>query len=197
MAGISLIIGLSLGAVPLWSQAFGAGTHPRTGHVLQRQLAMQVLLVAAIVLPLWLGCEPLLSHLGQPARVAALTARFVAWRLPALPFVVAHTTLTAFCQAQLVVRGPMVVSCAANALLFALFPLLILRSPLGYDGAAIALTVKDALHGVAMVLLTPRWLRSAGVRSWPHWWRDRREAARGWRELLRLAAPSSFGTGEA
>ena len=59
VAGKSLLVGFGLGFVPLCSQAFGAGAVTRCGHLLLRQAAMHLALIACVVLPL---CKPAAGH---------------------------------------------------------------------------------------------------------------------------------------
>ena len=80
-----VIVGLSLGAQPLLSQAYGAGNLARMSIVLQRTMLLSAVFLVVLVLPMWIFCEPLLLAAGQPPLIARLTGEFVLWRLPALP----------------------------------------------------------------------------------------------------------------
>ena len=49
-----------------------------------------------ILASVWLSSEQLLVALDQPQYIAALTAQFMWWCLPALPFLVLRETLQAY-----------------------------------------------------------------------------------------------------
>lgn len=200
VSGQAFISGTGYGGTALMSHAYGAGNLPRVGLLLQRQLAMHGLLVVCFVAPLWLCAEPLLIALHQPAQTAALAARFALIRLFAMPFNTIFTDLSSFLTAQKVTKLPAAinaVSSTAQALLF----LLLVRAPgtdalaLGFDGAAIALSVGEIAQALALLALTPRALSGsvAHAGAWPRWtsWRP---ALRGWGEMLSLGLPSAVMT---
>lgn len=153
VTGISFVIGFGAGAQPLVSQAFGAGNWRRCGDLLQRQLAIHLLVVIAVGV-VWYKTEAILLAAKQPAHVAALTADFVFWRLPALPFLVVKEDLKVFCQAQNVMVAPMALSIVANFASIAAFSPLIAR--FGFVGAPISLSLGNALQAVLMYVAARR-----------------------------------------
>ena len=190
ICGQSFIIATSFGATSLLSQAFGAKNFVRVGQVLQRMLLIHLTIFLLLVVPLAVWCEPLLLAAGQPADVAAITKRFVWGRVFAMPFVILSTDLTAFLAAQRIARTPMWITLASAALTLVLSCVLVRDDSLGYDGAAVTLSIGEAFSGLAMLAATPRVLpRHGRASTWPVWsWRD---ATRGWGECLMLAAPSA------
>ena len=61
--------------------------------------------------------------------------------------------------AQRITRAPMAVCVVSNLLQLLTFPLLIGHTSLGFDGAALSLTIKDVVQGVMLFLLYPCCLR--------------------------------------
>ena len=187
---LMLIRSSTMGAAPLFSQAFGAGNHTRIGHVLQRVLLLHALMVACISLPLTAAAGPLLAAFGQPLAIANYAQLFVWIRLLGLPGLVAFTDVQAFLNAQRCVRLPMVVGSSAAVIQCVLISLLTKR--LGFVGAPIAMTVVELLQGLVLVGVTPALLRRHKLRSWPAWRREARQACRGWAEIISKGAPAAI-----
>ncbi len=73
MTGISVVIGFALGMPSLAAQAFGAGSYERCGELLQRTMAIHLLVILPPVIAVWMTAERLLIAMQQPPAVARLT----------------------------------------------------------------------------------------------------------------------------
>lgn len=202
--GTAFISGSGFGGSALMAQAFGASNPERVGVLLLRQLAMHGLLVVALITPTWLAAEPLLRDaLGQPAQTAHLAARFALFRLIALPASTLVQDLSAFLIAQGASRLPAAVTVLASVAQAGLFLLLVRPEgsgglAMGFDGAALAMSLAELVQAAILLAATPRALAAAGgahVRTWPRLSRASfREACRGWLEMLRLGVPAAVMT---
>ena len=179
----------TFGVSPLYSQAFGAGNHYRCGLVLMRILLLHTLMMIFMSLPLTMAAGPLLRAFGQPEAIATKAQTFVYVRLAALPGTILYTDLTAFLNAQRCVRLPMVVGTTTAVLQSILmFPM---TRWLGFLGAPIAMTALETFQGMALLCATPWVLRREKLRSWPPWCRERRQAWRGWSEIIAKGSPAA------
>ena len=180
---LMLIRSSTFGASPLLSQAHGAGNHIRVGVVLMRMLAIHAVAVVCFSLPLTALAGPLLTAAGQPSTVVTYAQRFVWIRLMGLPGVTVNIDVTTFLNAQRCVRLPMVVNFLSSVLQVALCYGLT-RSPLGFAGAPLAMTLVELLGAAVLLLATPFVLRRHRLRSWPRWRREGRLALQGWGEIV-------------
>ena len=190
VAGRSLLVGFQLGSMSLMSQAYGAGNLSRVGLLLQRQWLIHLVLILAVIVPLWTSSHSLLTAAQQPEAVVHYAARFVLLRVPALFGWSLSQSTQNYCIAQRMPRTPAVIALSAQAVLLLLLPLLIYGADLGFDGGPVALTCCDLLAGgLSLVVPTvhPR-LRVGFPRLRASW----RPALRGWGEMLRLALPSAL-----
>ena len=188
--GQSVILATSFGATSLLSQAFGAGNLPLVGVVLQRMILFHFLILVVMIMPLSLWVEDILLAVGQPSNVSHLVKRFVLLRLPAIPFVILQQDLNAYLAAQGIARTPMVCNMIGALVTLLVAMCLIRDDALGYDGAALSLTVGEAAIGLVLLFAAPNALPKRGRSStWPRW--NLRDAASGWGEMLLLAAPST------
>jgi len=177
------VIGFGSGAQPLISQAYGARNFVRCGELLQRQMAIHLLVLIAIVL-LWLNTEHVLLTFRQPAHVAQLTAKFVLWRIPALPFVAIKEDFRTYLLAQNKMRAPMAISVLANGLSVAgFFPLI---ATFGFVGAPLSMTLGNALQAILTGFVAK--FAIDHPEAWPRW--SARVALRDWGEILSMALPS-------
>jgi len=186
ITGYSLIIGFGGGAQPLISQAFGAGNYTRCGDLLQRQLAIHLVMCIAIAI-VWWKTEAILLCLGQPATVASLTGEFMRWRLPGLPFLALREDMNSFLIAQRIMKMPMLLSVSVNLLNIGLFPMLI--GYMGFGGAPFAMTLATMLQAILMVMAARCVLPNR--HSWPSWSIQTAFSGHGWLELLQIATPSA------
>lgn len=111
----------------------------RMGVLLMRQQSIHLLLSVA-VLVLWWHTEAALLSLQQPPTIAAGTAEFLRYRMPALPFLVLNQNFAGFLQCQRVVKPQMWVGVVMCPTAIFLFWLAIRQLQLGTNGAALALT---------------------------------------------------------
>lgn len=83
---------------------------------------LHIVIVCLPVAAIWLGAEPILVALKQPPEISALTARFLRWRVPALPFYALQRDIEWFLQCTRYVINYLVfvlTLCASCACLFA------------------------------------------------------------------------------
>lgn len=191
VTGLSVFVGFALSIPPLVSQAYGAGNYPRCGDLLQRQLAMHLILLCPLVFMMWSNAEAILIACHQPPEVAALATEFLRWRLPALPFMALSENLNYFLKAQKVVLPPMKLMLVLNAagVLFAWLLITPAGFGLGFKGAPLALTLVNILQGGALAFFLKGWLPNP--QAWPRW--SARTAFRGWREIANIAVPAALG----
>jgi MATE family multidrug resistance protein len=202
VTGNSFVSGSGYGGSSLMAQAFGASNPERVGVLLLRQLAMHALLVAALITPVWLAAEPLLlGPLGQPEQTAHLAARFALVRLVALPAATIVQDLSAFLIAQGASRLPAATTVVASVAQAGLMLLLVRPQgafAIGYDGAALAMSLTEIAQAAVLFFATPRALVSAGgahVRTWPKLsLTSCRESVRGWGEMLSVGVPAAVMT---
>ena len=110
VAHLMLIRSSTFGAVPLYSQSFGAGNHIRCGHVLMRVLLLHGLLLLAVSIPATACAGGLLRASGQPAAIVSYAQTFIWTRLGGLPGVILIADLSAFLNAQRCPRLPMAIN---------------------------------------------------------------------------------------
>jgi multidrug resistance protein, MATE family len=75
-AGNSVLRGIASAMNTLCGQSYGAGAYDAVGVMWQRALAI-VGLTALPIITLWVFAEPLLVHMGQEPRLAAMTAAYL------------------------------------------------------------------------------------------------------------------------
>lgn len=191
VVGVSLVVGIGIGLTSLASQAFGAGNNTRVGLLLQRQILIHFVVVCVPVALVWWYAESVLIALGQPAAISALTAQFLKWRIPALPFYATQRDIEWMLQCT---KSPVLPRTALYfaAALLNIFLFWVLISPqalgLGFIGAPIAVTITNICTCVALAVLAPT-LCPQG--TWPRAW-DIRVACSGWAELLALSVPGTL-----
>jgi multidrug resistance protein, MATE family len=188
-AHLMMIKATAYGATPLFSQAFGAGNHRRLGLVLMRVLLLHALMSVCLSLPLTYLAGPLLATAGLPEAVAAHVQTFVWIRLVGAPGMFVANDVQAFLNAQRCVRLPMLVNLVGS--LFQAVLLFPLTAAIGFVGAPWAMTMVELLQGGLLCAASPWLLGRQRLRSWPAWWRERREACRGWAEIVNKGAPAA------
>lgn len=188
-AHLMMIKATAYGATPLFSQAFGAGNHRRLGLVLMRVLLLHALMSVCLSLPLTYLAGPLLATAGLPEAVAAHVQTFVWIRLVGVPGMFVANDVQAFLNAQRCVRLPMLVNLVGS--LFQAVLLFPLTAAIGFVGAPWAMTMVELLQGGLLCAASPWLLGRHRLRSWPAWWRERREACRGWAEIVSKGAPAA------
>jgi MATE family multidrug resistance protein len=156
----SLASGTLLALDPVVAQAIGARDAPAVAHGVQRGVVLALLLSVPTALAM-LPAGPVLRALGQPERVVAAAARYVALSAPGVPamlgFVVLRQTLQAMGQTRAIVVA-IVVANVLNAVLdWGLIFGRLGMPALGTDGSALATTV--ARWTMAFVVLAAAWRR--------------------------------------
>lgn len=192
VTGQSIVAGFGIGMVPLASQAFGAKNYERMGILLMRQQSIHLLLSVSVLF-LWWHTEAALLFLQQPPTVAAGTAVFVRWRMLALPFLVINQNCVGFLQCQRVMKPQMVVGALMCPIFVAMLWLMIEVLQLGTSGAAMALTICDALRACFNTIAVsmkadkrtlPRYLSAEALRQ--------TFDVAGWWELLKISMPGAL-----
>jgi MATE family multidrug resistance protein len=174
MMGMTIpLMGLLMGADPLFSQAHGAGNSRRIGRVLQGTL----LLLPLVSLPLFVigfYAPQLLRVFGQPEHLIALAKTYIWINLPSLPLFLGFSVLRQWLQARGIVKPAMWVMLGVNLLnVFANWVLIFgnLGAPaLGLEGSAIATLITRS----AMVLMLVAWIRHRNLAgdTWLPWDRE-------------------------
>ena len=172
----------TFGAMPLFTQAFGAGNHHLVGLALMRVMLLHLFMGVCVALPLTAIAGPLLLLLGQPDAVASGAQTFLWIRLVGLPGQILLIDVLAFQNAQRLVKLPMLVVVGGGLAQTGLVYLLTAR--LGFVGAPWAMTLIELLQGVLLLAVTPWLLHRNKLRSWPAWRRDAWQATRGWLEIV-------------
>ncbi|HET7826445.1 MAG TPA: MATE family efflux transporter [Anaeromyxobacter sp.] len=106
-------MGVMLGIDPLISQAIGAGEAPRARRVLWQGMWLACVISVVLAVPFALAPRALVP-LGIDPAVAAEASRYLWWRLPGLPFLLAFMAGRAYLQALGSVRPMVVATVVAN-----------------------------------------------------------------------------------
>lgn len=182
--GISITIGLSIAVSTLASQASGARSDEALGLVLQRALPVNVVFCLPIVL-LLLTLEPILLACGLDDTFATRAGKYGLTLIPAAVCTGALRVLQTWLSAQSITQPQLVLACVMLPVHALLCWALTYRSPLGYLGAGVAMSLSMALRVGALysfIRLSPRCRASyPGFRP--------RDAFTGWRAYLALALP--------
>jgi multidrug resistance protein, MATE family len=174
------------------AQAFGAQNYIRCGELLQRTIVIHLLVVVPLVTVLWLNTEKMLIALGQPPEIVKLTAEFLHWRLPAIPFICIAEDISYFLKAQRVMVPTMmlmILSNIASIILAAMFILPHSKFAMGFKGGPLALSIANVFQCVCLMLFGRCFI--AHELTWPRW--SIRSAFSEWGEVLAMAIPSALG----
>ena len=185
-----MLVSTLFGAMPLFSQAFGAGNHTRVGLVLMRVLVLHICLAVCVSLPLTAAAGALFTAVGLPATVVEPAQTFLWIRLLGVPGLIVFLDIQSFLTAQRCVKLPMLVMVVGAFAQVALVSVLTAPSALGFEGSAWALSLVELGQGVALACATPWLLHRRKLRSWPAWRRDARQACKGWAEIVARGGPA-------
>jgi len=189
MGAVIPLMGITMGADPLMSQAHGAGDKARIALVVQRA----IVLIPLVSIPLFaagLFAPELLRLFQQPESLIALAHTYILINLPALPLFLGFQVSRQYLQARGIVRPAMWIMLAVNLInVFGNWVLIYgnLGMPaLGLEGSAISTCITRSAMVVAMLV----WIRRARLHEgyWRPW--DRASfAPRGLLEIARIGAP--------
>lgn len=187
VTGNSIMVGLASAVSTLGGQAFGAGSYPTLGFVLQR--AIIILTIAAVPISLaWWYSEGILRILGQEHDLAKASASYIRALIPGLFFYAWNVCLTAYLQSQRITRPAALAGVVAAVMHFPANVVFIHALGLGYVGAGLATSWSN---GVVLCLnvLYASWFKrdEPGRETWPGF--SVRAATTEWRPFLRLALP--------
>ena len=187
VTGNSIMVGLASAVSTLGGQAFGAGSYPTLGFVLQR--AIIILTIAAVPISLaWWYSEGILRILGQEHDLAKASASYIRALIPGLFFYAWNVCLTAYLQSQRITRPAALAGVVAAVMHFPANVVFIHTLGLGYVGAGLATSWSN---GVVLCLnvLYASWFKrdEPGRETWPGF--SVRAATTEWRPFLRLALP--------
>lgn len=187
VTGNSIMVGLASAVSTLGGQAFGAGSYPTLGFVLQR--AIIILTIAAVPISLaWWYSEGILRILGQEHDLAKASASYIRALIPGLFFYAWNVCLTAYLQSQRITRPAALAGVVAAVMHFPANIVFIHALGLGYVGAGLATSWSN---GVVLCLnvLYASWFKrdEPGRETWPGF--SVRAATTEWRPFLRLALP--------
>ena len=187
VTGNSIMVGLASAVSTLGGQAFGAGSYPTLGFVLQR--AIIILTIAALPISLaWWYSEGILRILGQEHELAKASASYIRALIPGLFFYAWNVCLTAYLQSQRITRPAALASVAAAVMHFPANVVFIHALGLGYVGAGLASSWSNGVVLCLNVLYASRFKRDEpGRETWPGF--SVRAATTEWRPFLRLALP--------
>ena len=187
VTGNSIMVGLASAVSTLGGQAFGAGSYPTLGFVLQR--AIIILTLAAVPISLaWWCSEGILRILGQEHDLAKASASYIRALIPGLFFYAWNVCLTAYLQSQRITRPAALAGVVAAVMHFPANIVFIHALGLGYVGAGLATSWSN---GVVLCLnvLYASWFKrdEPGRETWPGF--SVSAATTEWRPFLRLALP--------
>ena len=150
VTGLSVAIGLSTALETLCAQAYGARAYLLLGGLLQRALAVQLAVLAAVGAFWHLGLDGALVHLfGQERELASAASRFVRQCFPGLACSAASECVRRYLVAQGVVGVPAAAAAVSAAVSAATAVSLVPRRGLGGAAAAVNLGAAASLAALA------------------------------------------------
>ena len=187
LTGNSIMVGLASAVSTLGGQAFGAGSYPTLGFVLQR--AIIILTLAAVPISLaWWCSEGILRILGQDHDLAKASASYIRALIPGLFFYAWNVCLTAYLQSQRITRPAALAGVVAAVMHFPANVVFIHTLGLGYVGAGLATSWSNGVVLCLNVLYASRFKKDEpGRETWPGF--SVSAATTEWRPFLRLALP--------
>ncbi|GLE00607.1 hypothetical protein PINS_up009364 [Pythium insidiosum] len=181
--------GLATALDTLCSQAHGAGRPRQMGVSFQTGVLVLSVAFVPVALVNWYA-ERWLLALQQPAEVAALAGRFSRLLVPGLPFLFLYELLKKVLQAQNVVAPMVHIAVLSNVVNAVLGVYLTWYTAWGFDGAALARSLSNAVLPLA-TLAYFRWWRPEALAVWWPGWRPL-DALRHAPAFLALGVPGMF-----
>lgn len=167
-------------------QSYGVEDYRMVGVHMQSG-AMALLLVSLPIAALWANTGKILRLIGQPAAIATQAEHYTRFLIPAIFGYSIQTCHMKFLQSQRIVRPVMLFSAITFVGHCFWSYLLVFKSGLGNNGAAVGLVITvwfNTIMLIAFVRLSPSCKRSLVGISW--------EAVRRIPSFLRLAFPSAI-----
>ena len=187
VTGNSIMVGLASAVSTLGGQAFGAGSYPTLGFVLQRAIIILTLVAVPISLAWWCS-EGILRILGQEHDLAKASASYIRALIPGLFFYAWNVCLTAYLQSQRITRPAALAGVVAAVMHFPANVVFIHTLGLGYVGAGLATSWSNGVVLCLNVLCASRFKKDEpGRETWPGF--SVSAATTEWRPFLRLALP--------
>ena len=181
--GFSVGIGFASAMDTLCTQAYGARNYFMLGTICQRS----ILILGCLCLPLgaiWMYAAEILVFIGQQPEVAELTGTYMKYQLLGLWPQFIFTSLNKYMQTQGITHPSMHVVCVVALFNPFLTYALVYPLGLGFDGAALAVSICRIL--LAGLLALYIWVRGLYHDTWGGWSVD---SLRGWGTFLSLGLP--------
>uniref|UniRef100_A0A1J3I6G2 Protein DETOXIFICATION n=1 Tax=Noccaea caerulescens TaxID=107243 RepID=A0A1J3I6G2_NOCCA len=186
VTGLSFLMGTASALDTLCGQSYGAKMYGMLG--IQMQRAMFVLTLLSVPLSIiWYNTDHLLLFLGQEKSIATMAGSYARYMIPSIFAYGLLQCLNRFLQAQNNVYPVVICSGIITSLHILLCWVLVLKSDLGYKGAAVANSISYWLNVVLLfcyVKLSP----SCSLT----WTGFSKEALRDILPFMRLAIPSAL-----
>eukprot|EP01018_Ginkgo_biloba_P009074 Gb_02018 [translate_table: standard] len=135
----------------LCGQAYGAKEYVRLGVYLQAGMAATFVCAIPISI-LWLYAEPVLIFIGQDAGVSAMASTYLRCLIPGLFAYAMMQSFMKFLQTQSIVMPLTLCSICPFVLHFILCYLLVYKTALGFQGAALATSISFWLIVICLLL---------------------------------------------
>lgn len=185
ITGYSVLSGLALGMEPLCSQAFGAQRPKLLSTTLHRSVIFLLLSSLPIFL-LWLNVSRILLSLNQDPTITRMAHTYLLFSLPDLVTNSFLHPIRIYLRAQGITVPVTLASLAGTILHLPVTFSFVSRLKLGVAGVAAA----SSLTNLFVLISLLGYLWCSGLLHEPAWTAPSRECLRGWKPLLRLAAPS-------
>lgn len=184
ITGYSVLSGLALGMEPLCSQAFGAQRPKLLSLTLHRSVIF--LLVSSVPISfLWLNMSKILLFLHQDPNIIRMAHTYLVFSLPDLFTNAFIHPIRIYLRTQGITYPLTLATLAGTVLHLPINYVLVSRLRLGHAGVAAA----SAASNLFVLLSLVAYVWASGLHA-PTWTAPSRECLKGWKPLLRLAAPS-------
>ena len=189
---MSLAIGLGSGTASVVSRAVGEGDGDKVKRVATDSVLLSLFVVTLLAIAGWLLVRPLFGLLGASGETLDLVVTYMEIWFVGLPPLAIMMVASNLLRANGDAKSVSVIMIGAAALNLALDPLLIFGwgpvPQLGIAGAAWATLISRTLMilAAAWLIVVRDRLVTTTLPDWPTLWRS-------WREVGRIALPSSLG----
>ncbi|XP_044472413.1 protein DETOXIFICATION 51-like [Mangifera indica] len=184
ITGYSVLSGLALGMEPLCSQAFGGQRLKLLSLTLQRSVIF--LLVSSIPISLlWLNMSKILLYLQQDPNITRMAHSYLIFSLPDLLTNSFIHPIRIYLRAQGITQPVTLASLAGTVFHLPINLFLVGHLRLGVAGVAAAAAISNFFVLLSLVLCI--WISRLHELTWT---KPTLDCLRGWKPLLRLAAPS-------